>query len=137
MPVKYIAVNTRSELFAPAVRAFGNIAIVGRAGFGTPTTAPGALIPALGNARLSRVGLRAVETVVQAVLAPLVARQVIDGFGVVIPLLTLLDKDPADLTAEEADEVSHARATRSVDMSVEVVYAGAIHRLTIDLVLKG
>ncbi|MEV7119320.1 hypothetical protein [Kitasatospora griseola] len=96
-----------------------------------------ALIPALGNVRLSRVGLRAVETVVQAVLAPLMARQVIDGFGVVIPLLTLLDKDPADLTAVEAEEISTARATRSVDMSVEVVYAGAIHRLTIDLVLKG
>ncbi|MFF2625505.1 hypothetical protein ACFVUN_07000 [Kitasatospora griseola] len=96
-----------------------------------------ALIPALGNVRLSRVGLRTVETVVQAVLAPLVARQVIDGFGVVIPLLTLLDKDPADLTTEEAGEISTARANRSVDMSVEVVYAGAIHRLTIDLVLKG
>ncbi|MFJ1792858.1 hypothetical protein [Kitasatospora griseola] len=96
-----------------------------------------ALIPAIGNVRLSRVGLRTVETVVQAVLSPLVARQVIDGFGVVIPLLTLLDKDPADLTAVEAQEISTARADRSVDMSVEVVYAGAIHRLTIDLVLKG
>ncbi|MFJ8439866.1 hypothetical protein [Kitasatospora griseola] len=96
-----------------------------------------ALIPAIGNVRLSRVGLRTVETVVQAVLSPLVARQVIDGFGVVIPLLTLLDKDPADLTAAEAQEISTARANRSVDMTVEVVYAGAIHRLTIGLVLKG
>ncbi|MFD7644500.1 hypothetical protein ACFV4P_28080 [Kitasatospora sp. NPDC059795] len=96
-----------------------------------------ALIPAIGNVRLSRVGLRTVETVVQAVLSPLVARQVIDGFGVVVPLLTLMDKDPADLTTVEAQEITTARANRSVDMTVEVVYAGAIHRLTIDLVLKG
>ncbi|MFI2206800.1 hypothetical protein ACH47Z_40025 [Streptomyces sp. NPDC020192] len=96
-----------------------------------------ALIEVIGNLRTSRVGLRAVETIVQSVLAPLVARQVIEDFSIVIPLLTLLDKDPADLSAAEAQEISDARASRLVDMTVQVVYAGAIHRLKIDLVLKG
>ncbi|KUM98996.1 hypothetical protein AQI95_41045 [Streptomyces yokosukanensis] len=96
-----------------------------------------ALIEVIGNLRTSRVGLRAVETIVQSVLAPLVARQVIADFSIVIPLLTLLDKDPADLSAAEAQEISDARASRLVDMTVQVVYAGAIHRLKIDLVLKG
>ncbi|MBX7553589.1 hypothetical protein ABZX95_38955 [Streptomyces sp. NPDC004232] len=96
-----------------------------------------ALIEVIGNLRISRVGLRAVETIVQSVLAPLVSRQVIADFSIVIPLLTLLDKDPADLSAAEAQEISDARAGRLVDMTVQVVYAGAIHRLKIDLVLKG
>ncbi|WP_051866598.1 hypothetical protein [Streptomyces griseus] len=96
-----------------------------------------ALIESIGNVRISRVGLRSVETIVQSVLAPLAARQVIDGFSIVTPLLTLLDKDLADLKPEEVKEISTARALRSVDLAVQVVYAGAIHRLKIDLVLRG
>ncbi|MGF1430795.1 hypothetical protein [Kitasatospora sp. LaBMicrA B282] len=95
------------------------------------------LIEAIGNLRISRVGLRSIVTLVQSVLFPLVSQQVIEDFTVVIPLLTLFDKDPATLSAAETTEIATARATRSVDMTVEVVYAGAIHRLKIDLVLTG
>ncbi|MEJ8672857.1 hypothetical protein WKI71_44385 [Streptomyces sp. MS1.AVA.1] len=35
MPVKYITVEPRSDLFAPATRAFGDIAVVGKGGIGT------------------------------------------------------------------------------------------------------
>ncbi|UZJ33152.1 hypothetical protein [Streptomyces endophytica] len=96
-----------------------------------------ALIQAIGNLRISRVGLRAVATLVESVLSPLVAQEVIDRFTVVIPLLTLLDKDPADLSAAEAKEIKDARSARQADMTIEVVYAGAIHRLAVQLVFTG
>ena len=40
MPVKYIEVAASSELFVPAVRAFGDIAIAGRGGLGTLASTP-------------------------------------------------------------------------------------------------
>ncbi|MFI6448366.1 hypothetical protein [Kitasatospora sp. NPDC050543] len=92
------------------------------------------LIRAIGNLRVSRVGLRSVVTLVESVLAPLVQQEVIEDFAVVIPLLVLLDKDPVQLNPAEEQKLKDARSTRSVPMTVSVVYAGAIHRLTIDLV---
>ncbi|MGW6915297.1 hypothetical protein ACWGB8_15985 [Kitasatospora sp. NPDC054939] len=94
-----------------------------------------ALIEAIGTLRISRVGLRSVATLVQSVLSPLVSQEVIDDFSLVIPLLTLLDKDAPD--PDEVQQIATARAARSVDMTVQVVYAGAIHRLKIALVFTG
>ncbi|MGA5823982.1 hypothetical protein ACPC54_39820 [Kitasatospora sp. NPDC094028] len=96
-----------------------------------------ALIEAIGNLRISRVGLRSIVTIVQSVLSPLVSQGVIEGFNVVIPLLVLLDRDPASLSPAETQEIATARADRTVDMTIEVVYAGAIHRLTINLDFTG
>ncbi|MEV3912610.1 hypothetical protein [Streptomyces canus] len=95
------------------------------------------LIESIGNLRISRVGLRSVATLVQSVLSPLVSQEVIEDFTIVIPLLTLFDKDPVDLSAAEAKEIKDARSARQVDMTIAVVYAGAIHRLKIDLVFTG
>jgi hypothetical protein len=94
------------------------------------------LIQAIGNFRVSRTGLRGVVTIVQSVLEPLVGRQVIEDYTVYIPLLMLFDKDPATLTAAELAAIQKAQADRAVDMVVTVDYAGAIHRLRIDLVFK-
>jgi len=94
------------------------------------------LIQAIGNFRVSRPGLRGIVTLVQAVLAPLVAGEVIEDFTVLIPLLVLLDKDPATLSAAEQAEIQQAQASRSVDMAIAVTYAGAIHRLHIQLVFQ-
>jgi hypothetical protein len=94
------------------------------------------LIQAIGNFRVSRSGLRGIVTLVQAVLSPEVAADVIEDFSVYIPLLVLLDKDPASLSAAELAEIQNAQASRSVDMVVTVVYAGAIHRLHIGLVFQ-
>ena len=52
------------------------------------------LIQAIGNFRVSRSGLRGIVTLVQAVLSPQVAADVIEDFSIYIPLLVLLDKDP-------------------------------------------
>jgi hypothetical protein len=94
------------------------------------------LIQAIGNFRVSRSGLRGIVTLVQSVLSPLVSLQVIEDFLVYIPLLVLLDKDPATLSASELAQIQQAQAARSVDMVVTVTYAGAIHRLHIKLVFK-
>jgi hypothetical protein len=94
------------------------------------------LIQAIGNFRVSRAGLRSIETLVQAVLSPLVAQSVIEDFLVYIPLLVLLDKDPTTLSAAELAQIQQHQADRSVDMVVTVTYAGAVHRLHINLVFK-
>ncbi|MGI5405338.1 hypothetical protein ACQEV9_00965 [Streptomyces chartreusis] len=95
------------------------------------------LIQGIGNLRVSRVGLRSVQTLVESVLSPLVLREVIEDFSVVIPLLTLFDRDESTLTPAERQQIKEARSSRVVPMSVVVVYAGAIHRLTIGLVFTG
>jgi hypothetical protein len=94
------------------------------------------LIQAIGNFRISRSGLRGIATLVQAVLAPQVALEVIEDYSVYIPLLALLDKDPTTLSAADQANITQAQASRSVDMSVTVTYAGAIHRLQINLIFQ-
>jgi hypothetical protein len=94
------------------------------------------LIEAIGNFRVSRSGLRSIVTIVRAVLSPMQAREVIENYVVHIPLLVLLDKDPASLSDDEIKQIDKAQADRRVDMVVTVDYAGAIHRLRIDLVFK-
>jgi hypothetical protein len=93
------------------------------------------LIQAIGDYRVNRAGLRGIVTLVQAVLSPQVP-DVIDDFSIHIPLLALLDKDPATLSAAEQTQIQNAQASRTVDLAVTVTYAGAIHRLHIDLVFK-
>ena len=85
---------------------------------------------------MSRSGLRGVVTLVESILSPLQAREVIESFLVHLPLLALLDKDPSSTTDAEIQQINAVQATRRVDMIVTVEYAGAIHRLHIDLVLK-
>ena len=91
------------------------------------------LIRTIGNLRISRSGLRALIAQMEAVLGPLVSSEVIDGFELVVPLLTLLDKDPATLTDDEAQRVNKAHAERLVQVLASVEYAGAIHRIAITL----
>jgi hypothetical protein len=91
------------------------------------------LIKTIGNVRVSRSGLRALIAQMEAVLVPLVDAEVIEGFELVVPLLTLLDKDPATLTADEAARINQAHANRLVQVLAAVEYAGAIHRISITL----
>jgi hypothetical protein len=95
-----------------------------------------ALIQAIGTVRVSRLGLRGIVTICQSVLSPLVSQQVIEDFAVYIPLLVLFDKDPNTLSAAELAQIQQHQADRTVDLVITVVYAGAIHRMHIDLVFK-
>ncbi|MFF7985256.1 hypothetical protein ACFZDK_40135 [Streptomyces sp. NPDC007901] len=91
------------------------------------------LIKTVGNVRISRSGLRALIAQLEAILGPEVQSDVLNGFEVVVPLLALLDKDPAALTAAEAAQIHDAEAQRVVQVMVAIQYAGAIHRLSITL----
>jgi hypothetical protein len=91
------------------------------------------LIKTIGNLRISRSGLRALIAQMEAILDPLVVAEVLDSFQIVVPLLALLDKDPATLTATEEQEIKNARDNRLVQILAVVEYAGAVHRIAITL----
>jgi hypothetical protein len=91
------------------------------------------LIYTIGSLRISRAGLRTLIAQVQAVLDPLVRGEVIEGYDITVPILTLLDKDPANLTPGELTQINNAQTQRVVEMLVSVDYAGAIHRIALNL----
>jgi hypothetical protein len=91
------------------------------------------LIKTIGAVRISRSGLRALVAQMEAVLQPLVQNEVIEGFDITIPLITLLDKDPNTLTSAEVNQINNAQNQRVVEVLIAVDYAGAIHRLSITL----
>lgn len=91
------------------------------------------LIRSVGNVRISRSGLRALGAQLEAVLEPLVRQGVIEGYDIVIPILALLDKPPATLSAAELAQIQNAQAQRIVELLTAVDYAGAIHRVALTL----
>lgn len=91
------------------------------------------LIRSIGDLRVSRSGLRTLVSQMTAVLEPLRQREVIEGYDVFLPLLVLLDKDPASLTDAELQQINNTQNARAVDAIISVDYAGAIHRLNITL----
>jgi hypothetical protein len=91
------------------------------------------LIRSIGNLRISRSGLRSLESQMAAVLQDYKEREVIDQYDILLPILVLLDKDPATLNDTELQQIQNARVARAVAAIVSVNYAGAIHRLNITL----
>jgi hypothetical protein len=91
------------------------------------------LIKTVGNVRISRSGLRALVAQMEAILDPLVQREILNGFEIVVPLLTLLDKPPSTLTASELAQINNAESQRFVQVMAALDYAGAVHRLSLDL----
>ncbi len=94
------------------------------------------LIRSIGRLRVSRSGLRALISQMTAILEPLRQQEVIEGYDVFFPLLTLLDKDPAALTDAELQQINNAQNDRTVSGLVAVDYAGAIHRLELTLLFQ-
>lgn len=91
------------------------------------------LIRAIGDLRISRTGLRSLMVQMEAVLDPLVRDEVIEGYAIDIPVLDLLDADPAALTAAQLKAIQDAQADRIAQILVSVDYAGAIHRIALTL----
>lgn len=94
------------------------------------------LIASIGNLRISRSGLRVLVSEMAAVLEPLRQSEVIESYRVFIPILVLLDKDPASLTDAELTQIHATQAARSVDTVLTIEYAGAIHRLNITMIFE-
>jgi len=91
------------------------------------------LIDSIGNLRISRSGLRALESKMTSLLEGYKEREVIDEYQVLLPILVLLDKDPNSLNDTELQQIHNARVSRTVSAIVSVKYAAAIHRLNITL----
>ncbi|MFG1792623.1 hypothetical protein [Nocardia sp. NPDC049149] len=91
------------------------------------------LIGSIGNLRISRSGLRALIVTLESELNPLVAAGVLEGFRLNIPVLNLLDADPATLTDTQIRAVKDAHENRVAQVLVSVEYAGAMHRININL----
>lgn len=91
------------------------------------------LIRSVGAVRISRSGLRALTVQLETVLDRLQADEVIEGYRVVIPVLELLDANPAALSAAQQEVINQAQTTRAVEIFAAVDYAGAIHRIAITL----
>ncbi|MFE5587292.1 hypothetical protein [Kitasatospora sp. NPDC056531] len=91
------------------------------------------MIKTIGNLRISRSGLRALIGQMESVLDPLQQAEVLDSYTIDMPLLRLLDKDPATLTPSEGAQINNAHSQRVVAAVVSVEYAAALHRLNIAL----
>lgn len=91
------------------------------------------LIHSIGALRISRSGLRSLVAQMEAVLEPYVSNEIIESYDITVPILALLDKDPATLTATELTIIQNAQSDRVVEVLIAVEYAGAIHRLAITL----
>jgi hypothetical protein len=89
----------------------------------------------IGTMRINRTGLTGLRTVVSALLDSRVAVGEIDGYAIDIPLLGILQKDPAQRTAEETQQINTVQNSRRLEFSVSVDYAGAIHYLVVTLKL--
>ena len=86
------------------------------------------LIRSIGNVRISRSGLRALVGQMEAVLEPLVRHGVIEGYKIVIPVLTCSTRTRRTHAAED-QQINNAQSERVVEVLVAVDYAGAIHRI--------
>jgi hypothetical protein len=94
------------------------------------------LIRAIGTLRISRVGLRALELQLETVLNRLVADGVIEGYAITIPVLDLLDADPATLTEAQREEIQQAQVKRVAAVVVDIDYAGNVHRIDAQMTVK-
>jgi hypothetical protein len=94
------------------------------------------LVGAVGDARITKPGLTALGLRTEGILGPLQRAAVIDRFTVSIPVLDILNVPESARTPTDTAIVTTARASRSVDMLVTVVYGPAVHRLKVTLAPK-
>lgn len=87
----------------------------------------------IGGLQINRAGLASLNNKVTAILQNSVNAGEFDGFTIEMPVGNALAKDAASRSPAEAALITTARTSRNVDVSVSVVYAGAIHSLDIDL----
>jgi hypothetical protein len=94
------------------------------------------LIGLVGDARITKAGLTLLSTQIDGILGPLQRRAVIDSYAIDIPLLNILLLPEATRTPTENNLVTTARATRTVEVFLEVKYGPAIHLLKVTLAPK-
>jgi hypothetical protein len=94
------------------------------------------LVGAVGDARITKVGMTSVKVRVEGILGPLQRRAVIDGFEITIPVLDILGLPESARTPTDNAIVVEARQNRTVDLFLSVTYGPAVHRLKVTLAPK-
>ncbi len=91
------------------------------------------LIGMIGDARITKAGLRLVATRIDGILGPLVAAAEIDDYDFQIPVLDILSTPESTWSTTAAALVTTARANRQVDVLVSITYGPAVHQLVVTL----
>jgi hypothetical protein len=121
----YTADGTGQRLYVDIVRTIDDLAFRLKAQLTNPNV--------IGTLRINRPGLTGLRTIVAALLDSRVAAGEIDSYTIDLPLLTILQKDPAARTPEETQQVNDVQNSRRLEFSVSVDYSGAIHYLIVTL----
>ncbi len=121
----FSADGTGQRLYIDIVRTIDDIAFQIKATLTSPQV--------IGTLRINRPGLRVLTSIIRAMLKTRVAAGEIDDFAVDIPIQALTEKDPAQLSPEEQQQLQQVQNSRQLALSVSVTYAGAIHQLVVTL----
>lgn len=127
MGESYTMDGTGQRLYIDIVRTIDDLAFRLKAHLTNPNV--------IGTMRINRTGLTGLRTVVAALLDSRVSVGEIDSYQIDIPLLGILQKDPAQRTPEETQQINTVQNSRRLEFSVSVDYAGAIHYLIVTLKL--
>ena len=94
------------------------------------------LIGLVGDARITKQGLRLVATRIDGILGPLVSSAEIDDYSFSIPVLNILSVPQSAWSAGDTLTVQNARANRTVDVTISITYGPAVHHLIVTLAPK-
>ncbi len=87
----------------------------------------------IGTLRINRPGLRVLTSIMRAMLNARVAEGEIDGYAINIPIQAIVEKDEADRTPDEQQQLQQVQNGRQLPLDVSIDYAGAIHQLVVTL----
>lgn len=121
----YSADGTGQRLYIDIVRTIDDIAFQIKARLTSPQV--------IGTLRINRPGLRVLTSIIRATLKARVAIGEIDDFAIDIPIQALTEKDPAQLSPDEQQQLQQVQNSRQLALNVQVTYAGAIHQLVVTL----
>ncbi len=92
-----------------------------------------ALIGTIGDARITRSGLRFIVQRAGGVLDRYVLAGGVDSWQIDVPLLAILDTPEAQRSQAQTDVITSARAERLVEMTVIAVLGPQVHRISLTL----
>lgn len=114
-----------SRLYVDIVRVLDDIEFRLKAG----------LVGLIGNVRIDRLGLQALQSRIDGILDPLRTARVIDAYRVDLPLLPVLQAEEAARSPGQVMTLTNARTSRVVEVLLSVTYAGSVHFLDVHLAL--
>jgi hypothetical protein len=121
----FTADGTGERLYIDIVRTIDDIAFRLKATLTNPQV--------IGTLRINRPGLRILTSIMRALLNERVAAGEIDSYAIDIPIQAIAEKDVADRTPDEQQQLQQVQNSRLLAFNTSVEYAGAIHQLVVTL----